>query len=53
MRNRIAQVVELRARNPEVRGWNPGSDSNFSLEILQCKFPKALIMSLFSINNLI
>ena len=30
---------------------NPGSGSNFSLEILQCKFPKAQIMSLFSINN--
>ena len=30
----IAQVVERRARNPEVRGSNPGSGSNFSLEIL-------------------
>ena len=30
---RIAQVVERRARNPEVRGSNPGSGSNFSLEI--------------------
>ena len=34
MRTRIAQVVERRARNPEVRGSNPGSGSNFSLEIL-------------------
>ena len=25
------QVVERRARNPEVRGSNPGSGSNFSL----------------------
>ena len=33
MRTRIAQVVERRARNPEVRGSNPGSGSNFSLEI--------------------
>ena len=30
----IAQVVERRAGNPEVRGSNPGSGSNFSLEIL-------------------
>ena len=30
----IAQVVERRARNREVRGSNPGSGSNFSLEIL-------------------
>ena len=37
MRTRIAQVVERRARNPEVRGSNPGSGSKFSLEILQCK----------------
>ena len=51
MRTRIPQVIERRARNPEVRGSNPGSGSNFSLEIL--KFPKAQIMSLFSINNLI
>ena len=29
-----AQVVERRARNPEVRGSNPGSGSNISLEIL-------------------
>ena len=34
MRTRMAQVVERRARNPEVRGSNPGSGSNFSLEIL-------------------
>ena len=34
MRIRIAQVVERRARNPEVRGSNPGSGSSFSLEIL-------------------
>ena len=33
----LAQVVERRARNPEFRGSNPGSGSNFSLEILQCK----------------
>ena len=33
MRTRIAQVVEPRARNPEVQGSNPGSGSNFSLEI--------------------
>ena len=33
MRTRIAQVVERRARNPEVQGSNPGSGSNFSLEI--------------------
>ena len=32
-RTRIAQVVECWARNPEVRGSNPGSGSNFSLEI--------------------
>ena len=32
--SRIAQVVERRARNPEVRGSNPGSGSNFSFEIL-------------------
>ena len=31
---RIAQVVERRVRNPEVRGSNPGSGSNSSLEIL-------------------
>ena len=31
---RIAQVVERRARNPEVRGSNSGSGSNCSLEIL-------------------
>ena len=37
MRTRIAQVVERRARNPEVRGSNPGSGSNISLEILKCK----------------
>ena len=30
----IAQVVERRVRNPEVRGSNSGSGSNFSLEIL-------------------
>ena len=36
MRTRIAQVVERRARNPEVRVSNPGSGSNFSLEILYC-----------------
>ena len=34
MRTRIAQVVELRARDPEGRGSNPGSSSNFSPEIL-------------------
>ena len=28
-------MVERQARNPEVRGSNPGSGSNFSLEILQ------------------
>ena len=33
-RTRIAQVVERRARNTEVRGSNPGSGSNVSLEIL-------------------
>ena len=53
MRTRIAQVVERQARNPEVRGSNPGSRSSFSLEILLFKFPKAQIKSLFSINNLI
>ena len=31
---RIAQVVEHRAKSPEVRVSNPGSGSNFSLEIL-------------------
>ena len=31
---RIAQVAERRARNPEVRGSNPGSGSSFALEIL-------------------
>ena len=46
MRTRIAQVVERRARNPEVRGSNSGSGSIFSLEILLCKFPKAQIKSL-------
>ena len=30
---RIAKVVDRRTRNPEVRGSNPGSGSNFSLEI--------------------
>ena len=44
-------MVERRARILEVRGSNPGYCSNFSLEILHCKFPKAQIMSLFSINN--
>ena len=34
MRTRIAQVVERRARNPEVQVSNSGSGSNFSLEIL-------------------
>ena len=34
IRTRIAQVVERRARNPEVRVSNPGSGSIFSLEIL-------------------
>ena len=34
MRTRIAQVVERRARNMEVRGSNPSSGSNFSLVIL-------------------
>ena len=34
MRTRIAQIVECRARNLEVRGSNPSSGSNFSLEIL-------------------
>ena len=34
IRTRIAQVVERRAVNPKVRGSNPGSGSNFSLEIL-------------------
>ena len=33
MRTRIAQVVERRARDPEVWGLNPSSGSNFSLEI--------------------
>ena len=33
MGTRIAQVVERRARNPEVRGSNPGPGSNFSLEM--------------------
>ena len=33
-RTRIAEVAERRARNPEVRCSNPGSGSNFSLEIL-------------------
>ena len=31
---KIAQVVERGARNPEIRGSNPDSGSNFSLEIL-------------------
>ena len=53
MRTRVAQVVERRVGNPEVRGLNPGSGSNFSHEILLCKIPKAQIMNLFSINNLI
>ena len=30
----VCQVAERRARNPEVRGSNPGSGSSFSLEIL-------------------
>ena len=34
MRTRIAQVAERQAKNPEVRGSNPGSGSSFSLEIL-------------------
>ena len=34
MRTRIGQVVERRARNPEVQGSNPGSGSNVSLEVL-------------------
>ena len=33
MRTRIAPVVERRARNPEVRGSNPGSGSYFFLDI--------------------
>ena len=33
-RTRIAQVVARRARNREVRGSNPGSGSNVSIEIL-------------------
>ena len=33
LRTKIAQVVERRARNLEVRGSHPGSGSNFSLEI--------------------
>ena len=33
---RIAQGVERRATNPEVRLSNPGSGSNFSLEIFKC-----------------
>ena len=32
MWTRIAKVVERRARNPEVRGSNPGSGSNCSLD---------------------
>jgi hypothetical protein len=40
-------------KSPSGPGSNPGSGSNFSLEILYCKFPRAQIMSLFSINNLI
>ena len=35
----IAQVVERRARNPEVRGSNPCSGSNFSLDILLSSMP--------------
>ena len=31
MKTRIAQVVERRARNPQVRGSNPGYGSNFVL----------------------
>ena len=53
MRTRIAQVVERRSINREVRGSNLGSGSNLSLEILKFKFPKAQIMNLFSIKNLI
>ena len=33
MRTMIAQVVERRARNPEVRGSNRRSGLNFSIEI--------------------
>ena len=33
MKTRMAQVVEGRARNPDIRGSNPGSGSNFSIEI--------------------
>ena len=33
MRTRLAQMVERQARHPQVRGSNPGSSSNFCLEI--------------------
>ena len=47
-------MAERRARNPEVRGSNPGSGSSFSLEILKnAKLPKAQTMGLVSISNLI
>ena len=50
----IAQVAERLARNPEVRGSNPGSGSSFSLEILKCKISQGeQTMGLVSINNLI
>ena len=35
MRTRITQVVEYQAKNPEVQGLNPGSDSNlFSSDLI-------------------
>ena len=51
---RLHYKISRKKSEPEP-GFEPrtsGSGSNFSLEILYCKFPKAQIMSLFSINNL-
>ena len=43
MRTRIAQVVECRARNPEVQGSNPSSGLKFLLNLNFNKFPCALL----------
>ena len=47
-------MVERRARNPEVRGSNPGSGSNFSLENLimkkLCQLTESLIKN-FILNS--
>ena len=53
MRSQEKNLNQNRDSNLGTPDFQPGSGSNFSLEILECKFPKAQIMSLFSINNFI